>query len=90
MDTLLKPSDLARRLGVSRAWLYDAARQGRIPSVRIGGDDGPLRFIEEDVERWISDAREVWLPSRPPVGTRRRPAIRPRAATRDTARNLHS
>jgi hypothetical protein len=27
-------------LGVSR-WVYDAARSGRIPSVRLGGQDGP-------------------------------------------------
>ncbi|HWY89342.1 MAG TPA: helix-turn-helix domain-containing protein [Solirubrobacteraceae bacterium] len=30
---LLKPSEVATRLRVSRTWLYDAAKQGRIPSV---------------------------------------------------------
>jgi excisionase family DNA binding protein len=38
---LLKPTDVARQLNVSRAWLYAAAKDGRIPSVRIGGRDGP-------------------------------------------------
>jgi excisionase family DNA binding protein len=56
---LLKPSEVAARLGVSRSWLYDAARVGRIPSIRIGGSDGPLRFVAEDLLRWIEDARRA-------------------------------
>jgi excisionase family DNA binding protein len=59
---LLRPSDLARQLGVSRAWIYEAARTGRIPSVRIGGKGGPLRFVPEDVERWLDEARSKWKP----------------------------
>lgn len=63
---LLRPSDLARQLGVSRAWIYEAARTGRIPSVRIGGKiggkGGPLRFVPEDVERWLDEARSKWNP----------------------------
>ena len=78
MDQLLKPSDLARRLGVSRSWLYDAARTGRIPSIRIGGEDGPLRFVPEDVDRWLEEARAAWSPGRPAVGTRQLPAMRKR------------
>ena len=34
---LLKPAEVATRLRVSRTWLYDAAKNGRIPSIRIGG-----------------------------------------------------
>ena len=56
-SVLLKPMDLASQLGVSRAWLYKAASSGRIPSIRIGGDDGPLRFVPEDIQRWIDEAR---------------------------------
>lgn len=59
---LLKPSDVARRLSVSRSWVYSAASDGRIPSLRLGGPDGPLRFIEEDIEEWIAQAREEWQP----------------------------
>jgi predicted DNA-binding transcriptional regulator AlpA len=62
MPTLLRPSDLARDLCVSRAWVYDAASRGRIPSIRIGGEDGPLRFVAEDVERWLDEARAAWRP----------------------------
>ena len=45
---LLKPGDVCARLKVSRAWVYRAAADGRIPSLRLGGPDGPLRF-EPDV-----------------------------------------
>lgn len=61
---LLRPNDVARLLSVSRAWVYDAARTGRIPSFRLGGEDGPLRFVAEDVERWLAEARGGWLPGR--------------------------
>lgn len=63
LDTdLLKPTDVARRLGVSRSWVYDAAANGRIPCVRLGGPDGPLRFLPCDVEDWLELARRSWLP----------------------------
>jgi excisionase family DNA binding protein len=65
----MKPSEVAAQLGVSRSWLYDAAKTGRIPSIRIGGEDGPLRFVPEDIERWIGDARAAWTPGRSTVAT---------------------
>ena len=71
---LLKPSDVARRLGVSRTWLYDAAREGRIPSVRIGGPDGPLRFVPQDLDEWIDAARAAWNPGDSRSATLRRVA----------------
>jgi excisionase family DNA binding protein len=40
-------------LSVSRAWVYEAARTGRIPSVRLGGEEGPLRFVEADIDQWV-------------------------------------
>jgi len=64
LSTLLRPNDVARLLAVSRAWVYEAARTGRIPSVRLGGYDGPLRFVASDLERWIADARDTWRPGR--------------------------
>lgn len=63
--TLLKANDVAERLAVSRAWVYDAARTGRIPSVRIGGEDGPLRFVPDDIDQWLADARAEWSPAAP-------------------------
>ncbi len=52
--TLLKPSEVARRLAVSRSWVYAAAAEGRIPSIRVGGPTGPLRFVESKVDAWLS------------------------------------
>jgi excisionase family DNA binding protein len=61
-STLLRPNDVARMLAVSRAWVYEAARTGRIPPIRIGSSDGPLRFVRGDIERWLEEARAEWMP----------------------------
>jgi excisionase family DNA binding protein len=72
MQHLLRPAEVARVLGVSRTWLYDAAKSGRIPSIRIGGPDGPLRFVEEDIDRWLEEARAAWRPGDSSAATLRR------------------
>ena len=70
LDTeLLKPSEIASYLGVSRSWVYGAAKAGRIPCVRLGGEGGPLRFVPSDIERWLESARRQWLPGHPAAGT---------------------
>ncbi len=61
-EALLKPADVARRLGVSRSWLYQAAKEGRIPCLRLGGTEGPLRFVEADLREWLEFARAAWQP----------------------------
>ncbi len=80
---LLKPTALAAQLGVSRAWLYEAAKTGRIPSIRIGGEYGPLRFVPEDIQRWIDDARAEWFP-----GCSTRPTRSPADVVPGRARTL--
>lgn len=65
----MKVAEVQKMLGVSRGWLYDAAKDGRIPSVRLGGPDGPLRFVRDDVERWLEDARQAWKPGDRPRDT---------------------
>jgi excisionase family DNA binding protein len=64
---LLRPCDVVEMLGVSRSWLYDAAKSGRIPCVRLGSEDGPVRFRPEEIEEWLeaSRARRVLAPIRP-------------------------
>jgi len=62
LETLLKPGAVAFRLGVSRSWLYEAAKDGRMPSIRLGGPHGPLRFVESDLVAWIERARDAWQP----------------------------
>lgn len=61
---LLKPAEVCRMLAVSRTWVYAAAADRRIPSVRLGGSDGPLRFIRADVEAWLEEQRAAWTPGR--------------------------
>jgi excisionase family DNA binding protein len=46
---LLTPTEAQHLLRVSRSWLYGAAKDGRIPSIRLGGPDGPLRFVTQDL-----------------------------------------
>jgi excisionase family DNA binding protein len=70
MQKLLKPTEVADRLSVSRAWVYDAAKVGRIPAIRIGGEEGPLRFVAQDIEDWLADARSRWMPGSHTVATR--------------------
>lgn len=64
---LLKPSEVAVRLAVSRSWVYAAAADGRLPCLRLGAADGPLRFREEDLDSWIAEAgcEQGTRPSRP-------------------------
>ena len=69
VERLLKPAEVAHVLGVSRTWLYDAARAGRVPAIRLGGPDGPLRFVEKDLSAWLNAARAAWRPGAPPART---------------------
>lgn len=75
LDTdLLKPTEVAARLRVSRSWVYEAAKDGRIPSVRLGGADGPLRFLVHDVDAWLDRARSAWVPGESMTDATRRAA----------------
>ena len=71
---LLRPAEVAQMLGVSRSWLYGAAKDGRVPCVRLGGADGPLRFIERDLLEWLKRARAGWRPGESSATTLRRAA----------------
>jgi excisionase family DNA binding protein len=79
-EDLLKPTEVAARLRVSRSWVYEAAQNGRIPSVRLGGPDGPLRFLPEDVDAWLERARRAWVPGESGRAAARRAARRAPAA----------
>jgi len=58
---LLSLSDVAARLGVSRAWVRDHAtrRNPRIPVVRLGGKRAVLRFRPQDIENFINAHLQV-------------------------------
>lgn len=64
-EALLRPSEVARLLAVSRSWVYAAAHDGRLPAIRLGGADGPLRFERAEIADWLTRARDEWRPAEP-------------------------
>lgn len=50
--TLLKASDIARILNISKAFAYQLMQKGDIPTVKIGG---ARRVRPEDLERYIQE-----------------------------------
>jgi excisionase family DNA binding protein len=52
---LLKASDVMEALSISRRLVYQMAQDGRLPCVRVGGPDGPLRFKPDDLERLLDE-----------------------------------
>jgi len=57
LEPLLSLADVARQLGVSKAWVRDHAtrRSPRIPVVRLGGKRALLRFRPQDVNQFVAD-----------------------------------
>lgn len=51
---LLTADEVAARLRVPKTWVYRAAREGSLPSVRCGRY---RRFDERDVDSWIDEHR---------------------------------
>lgn len=55
---------LARLLGVSKSWVYQAVESGRMPCVRIGA---LVRFDRRVIEAWLKgetvETKRVHLPS---------------------------
>jgi excisionase family DNA binding protein len=50
---LLRPSEAAEMLGISRSKIYELLAERRVPSVRIGDR---LRIPIDGLRRWVSDA----------------------------------
>lgn len=55
-DRLLTAEEVAEILGVSPEWVYDAARERRLPCIRIGRI---VRFRREAIEAWIIDQEQA-------------------------------
>jgi excisionase family DNA binding protein len=59
---LLKSSELASYLRISKSTLYRLVRSGRLPAARVGGR---LRFRKDTISELLSDAEgqgwESWL-----------------------------
>lgn len=61
-ETLLKPSDVAKRCQVNTKTVLRAIHAGRLRASRLG-ESGALRVRPEDMEAWI-DATVVEPPAR--------------------------
>jgi excisionase family DNA binding protein len=44
----------ARLLSVKPSWVYDAARSGRLPHIKLGRH---IRFLRRDLEEWVLTRR---------------------------------
>jgi excisionase family DNA binding protein len=53
-EPLLTPEQAAALLSVRRSWVYDAARSGHLPCVRVGRH---VRFLRSDLEGWVEAQR---------------------------------
>jgi hypothetical protein len=56
-DELLTSKEIAAWLKVSECWVRDHAlgrRQPRLPSIRLGGERGLLRFRRRDILHFLS------------------------------------
>ena len=54
-EPLLTPDDVAALLGIRRSTIYDLARTGRIPHLKVGR---ALRFLRTDLEAWLDQQRD--------------------------------
>ncbi len=69
---LLRATEAAAMLGISKTAIYDLHKVGRLPAVRPTGDRGALRFRVEDVQRYARDPEAFVAPSLIPAAFRPR------------------
>lgn len=55
MDEYITIDELARKLNVSRGYLYNLCYQGKIPHRKIGR---LVRFVPSEIEDWIDSNTE--------------------------------
>ncbi|ELS7774483.1 AlpA family transcriptional regulator [Escherichia coli] len=52
-NSLLRLSDVMRRTGYGRAWIYRLIAQGRFPKpVKVGSRS--IAFVESEIDEWIN------------------------------------
>jgi excisionase family DNA binding protein len=50
----LAPSEVARRLGLSRSTVYRHIARGDLPALRLGQDGTTLRVRADELEAWLT------------------------------------
>jgi excisionase family DNA binding protein len=58
-DALLTAAEVAKRLGLSTTTIYDLARRGGIPHIRVGK---AIRFSRPHLERWLLSGGDGGVP----------------------------
>lgn len=53
-EPLLTANAAAALLSVRTSWIYDAARRGELPCIRVGKH---VRFLRSDLEEWVAAQR---------------------------------
>jgi excisionase family DNA binding protein len=53
-EPLLTADAAAELLSVRTSWIYDAARRGELPCIRVGKH---VRFLRSDLEEWVAAQR---------------------------------
>jgi excisionase family DNA binding protein len=51
----LRVSEAAQQLDVHQGTLYRWVREGRVPSIRLGGPGAPVRISEAALEEWLDE-----------------------------------
>ncbi len=55
---LLRPKEAATLIGLTTNTIRAYVRQGKIPCVRLGGPNGPIRFDLRELHAWINQNRQ--------------------------------
>jgi excisionase family DNA binding protein len=50
---LLRPTEVARRLGVHRNTVYRLIESGQLPALQLGGRGYTVRVDETELEQWL-------------------------------------
>ncbi len=54
---LLRSEDVAQRLKVSRAWVYELVKREEIPYVKVG--KRAVRFPADELEAWVASRKRL-------------------------------
>jgi excisionase family DNA binding protein len=58
VTTLLTPQQVAERLNVSLATVYNRIQDGRLPAVQLGPKRYALRVPEDELRAWVYSEEE--------------------------------
>ena len=56
----LSPQEVANRIGLSRSWVYEAIRNGKLPAMKLGHQSSkqPVLVAESDLYHFLAGEKE--------------------------------